>query len=232
MADSVNLNPFVSSSIIDYKKFIEAKSTGEAKNYASSAANVTYDSEDEESGLIEEQTAVPVSGDLEEKVETSANNLLNSLKIDIELHFAFESGQLSDVDWENDPRVKELQAEYENVTGQLPSLIEKYQEEFLESYTGDGTNIEADFVAFLETKSDYTAIYEKYNQSELYDYLSNYQNTIDDLTNQIEELEKSGKTDDETQYQISKLENWRQITENRMSSIKQSQQYRQAAEGK
>ena len=234
MADSVNLNPFVSSSIIDYKNFIEGKSTGVAKNYASSAANVTYDSEDEESGLVEEQTGVAVvTEDMKEKVEASADNLLNAFNIDIGTYFLRESQVLSTVDWECDQQVKEAQIKAVEVSTQVAALIEKYQKEFLESYTGDGTNIEADFVAFLETKPDYKAINEKFNLSDVYDDdLANAQNSIDDLNVQIENLKKSGKTDDKTLFNIQSLESYREVIENNMSVLKQSQQYRQAAEGK
>ena len=225
MSDSVNLNPFVQSSIVDYKLFIEGKSTGEARSYGT--VN-NYDTEDEECGLIEPGES-SVNQSYKDELEKCSENLIKAFCIDAEMTITQKAAGISTPDWDNDNQIENLQNELSNAQAEYGRLIEKYKTEFLQGYNGDGEHIEEDFMTFLMSKDDYKNLYAKYDQSAQSANLDEYKRSYDDITSQLETLKNSGQNDSYTQAQISYLQMQQQNLSSTIDSINQSVEYKKAA---
>lgn len=227
MTDSVNLNPFIKSlSPIEYKEIAESNNSNNTKETSKEA----YVSEDEEYGLIEEGTFAGNSN-FTTSLENCIENLIKSFEIDANLKIGQQAANISNINWDSDNQILGLQNELSNAKNEYSKLIEKYKDEFVEQYTGDGKNLETEFISFLMSKDDYKALTQKYDQTQQYNELHNKQNEYDQLNAELEVLEKSGKNDKETQARISYLEVQIRNLSTIIDSAHKSTEYKKAAIG-
>ena len=224
MTDKINLNTHISSlSITSYRDSLKGldSNSNEVRN---GSANINYESDDEEYTLIDNKESIPVNQEIQSDLKNCASNLLKALEVDMELYFIKELVPLAD--W-NDAGVAQLQNNFASAKEKLNNLIEKYETEFLQQYSGDGTNIEADFMEFLESKSDYRTLTEKYNQSFEYENLEDYQKKYDDISTKLYEQKNSSENFAEIQYLEVQQNNLKTI----INLLKSGLGYRQAALG-
>lgn len=227
MTDSVNLNPFIKSlSPIEYKEIAESNNSNNTKETSKEA----YVSEDEEYGLIEDGTFTGNSN-FTTSLENCIENLIKSFEIDANLKIGQQAANISNINWDSDNQILGLQNELSNAKNEYSKLIEKYKAEFIEQYTGDGKNLETEFISFLTSKDDYKALTQKYDQTQQYKELNNKQNEYDQLNAELESLRKSGKNDRETQARISYLEVQIQNLSTIIDSAHKSIEYQNASIG-
>lgn len=202
MSESVNFNSFVSSSsIVDYKKFIEGKDTGEAKVYKTSEV---YVGEDEEGILV-----LGDENSNEDVLSARVEKMIESFSEEINYSVAYQIMQFDNVDWDEDDGIAGLKSAANFDLALYKGIIKNAMNDFLAKYTGDGSEIESEFESYIKDVMKNDAILQsivaKYNNDGIADRMKQ---ASEKASATLSELEASDKNDPYTQSRKNWLTLW------------------------